>query len=235
MAIPSGALPKTHESSTTADGEFANNHRAFDMPLGLSVVCTIPSSCVGSSPQASLIQRASPNLRDSAGFADHCWPPNRKFSAYSDTFPSSVSAQPIQTKTNVSDSGATVHQKLTGKSEHANGLGVCLAQHRQQGRLTAHKSEVFRLLGHFAPRYMNTSLLTTQPNASDSAATMHRTLISKKELAKELSVSPRTIDNWVRQKRIPAHRFSSRCIRFNPPKVLSALDRFEIREVGRAR
>jgi excisionase family DNA binding protein len=78
---------------------------------------------------------------------------------------------------------------------------------------------------------MNTTFLRKE--VSDSAANGHRTLISKKQIAKLLSVSARTIDNWVREKRIPVHRFSSRCIRFNPPKVLSALDKFEIREVGR--
>jgi excisionase family DNA binding protein len=80
---------------------------------------------------------------------------------------------------------------------------------------------------------MNTSSLQTTTNLSDPDAAVHRKLISKKELAKELSVSPRTIDNWVRQKRIPVHRFSSRFIRFNPSKVFVALDKFEIREVGR--
>jgi excisionase family DNA binding protein len=80
---------------------------------------------------------------------------------------------------------------------------------------------------------MNDTPLQIPPHVSDSDRTTHWTLISKKQIAKLLSVSVRTIDNWVRQKRIPVHRFSSRCIRFNPPKVLSALDKFEIREVGR--
>ena len=40
-------------------------------------------------------------------------------------------------------------------------------------------------------------------------------MICKKVLAKELNVSPRTIDNWVRQKRIPVHRFSSRLLRYD--------------------
>ena len=80
---------------------------------------------------------------------------------------------------------------------------------------------------------MNTTSLQTTTNVSDPDATVNRKLISKKDLAKELSVSSRTIDNWVRQKRIPVHRFSSRCIRFNPSKVLIALDKFEVREVGR--
>jgi len=78
--------------------------------------------------------------------------------------------------------------------------------------------------------------ISIQPtNLQDSEGPAHRRLISKREVAKLSSVSVRTIDNWVRQKRIPVHRFSSRCIRFDLPKVLNALDKFEINEVGRDR
>jgi excisionase family DNA binding protein len=72
---------------------------------------------------------------------------------------------------------------------------------------------------------------------SDSGATVRQGLamIRKKELAKELNVSTRTIDNWVRQKRIPVLRFSSRLIRYDLRRVQNALDKYEIREVGRAR
>jgi hypothetical protein len=59
------------------------------------------------------------------------------------------------------------------------------------------------------------------------------TMIRKAELAKELNVSPRTIDNWVRQKRIPVHRFSSRLLRYDLRKVQSALDKYEVIEAGR--
>jgi hypothetical protein len=58
-------------------------------------------------------------------------------------------------------------------------------------------------------------------------------MIRKKDLAKELNVSPRSIDNWVRQKRIPVHRFSSRFIRYDLRRVRNALDKYEVREVGR--
>ena len=81
---------------------------------------------------------------------------------------------------------------------------------------------------------MNTKPPQTLTNVSAPDASVRR-LISKKEIAKLLSVSVRTIDNWVREKRIPVHRFSSRCIRLNLPKVLNALDKFEIKEVGRDR
>jgi excisionase family DNA binding protein len=83
---------------------------------------------------------------------------------------------------------------------------------------------------------MNTSSDQTMTNGSDPVTTLHRrgpALVCKKDIAKELSVSPRTIDNWVRKKRIPAHRFSSRLIRFDPRKVRDALDKYEVCEVGR--
>ena len=80
---------------------------------------------------------------------------------------------------------------------------------------------------------MNTTSLQTTTNVRDPDATVNRKLISKKDLAKELSVSPRTIDNLVRQKHIPVLRFSPRLVRFDLCKCLSALDKFEIRELGR--
>jgi excisionase family DNA binding protein len=58
-------------------------------------------------------------------------------------------------------------------------------------------------------------------------------MIRKKELATALNVSPRTVDNWVRQKRIPVHRFSPRLLRYDLRKVQTALDKYEVIEVGR--
>jgi hypothetical protein len=57
-------------------------------------------------------------------------------------------------------------------------------------------------------------------------------LVNKLALARLLSVSPRTVDNFIRQKKIPAIRISARCIRFHPPSVLLALKRFELKEAG---
>jgi excisionase family DNA binding protein len=58
-------------------------------------------------------------------------------------------------------------------------------------------------------------------------------LLSKRELAHCLGVSPRTIENWVAEKRIPQLRLSSRLSRFSLPRVEAALARYEVREVGR--
>ena len=59
-------------------------------------------------------------------------------------------------------------------------------------------------------------------------------LVNKLAIARLLSVSPRTIDNFVAEKKIPAIRISARCIRFDPRSVLAAIKRgFELKEAGR--
>jgi hypothetical protein len=60
-----------------------------------------------------------------------------------------------------------------------------------------------------------------------------RAMVRKKELATALNVSPRTIDNWVRQRRIPVHRFSPRLLRYDLRRVKAALDKYEVIEAGR--
>lgn len=58
-------------------------------------------------------------------------------------------------------------------------------------------------------------------------------LVNKPAIARLLSVSPRTVDNFIREKKIPAIRISARCIRFHPASVLAALKRgFELKEAG---
>ena len=59
--------------------------------------------------------------------------------------------------------------------------------------------------------------------------------VTKRLVARAASVSCRTVDNWIRDKRIPVIRLSPRCVRFHLPRVLAALGRFEIREVTTAR
>jgi DNA-binding transcriptional MerR regulator len=49
------------------------------------------------------------------------------------------------------------------------------------------------------------------------------TLIRKKELAQLLSVSPRTIDNWVSRRVIPYIQLSSRFNLYDPEAVIEAL------------
>ncbi len=58
-----------------------------------------------------------------------------------------------------------------------------------------------------------------------------RHFLSKQELALAIGVSPRTIDNWISQKRIPFLRLSTRLIKFDLERVKTALARYEIKEV----
>jgi len=65
--------------------------------------------------------------------------------------------------------------------------------------------------------------------AADSLA-----LVTKDVVARAASVSPRTIENWMGQRRIPYIRLSPKCVRFHITSVLAALRRFEVKEVGHA-
>jgi excisionase family DNA binding protein len=76
---------------------------------------------------------------------------------------------------------------------------------------------------------------TSQLSALNNSESIPKRLLSKQELAAVLGVSTRTIENWLAQKRIPQLRLSARLTRFSLPKVESALARYEIKEIGRAR
>ena len=64
---------------------------------------------------------------------------------------------------------------------------------------------------------------------------IQKQLLTKRELAALLSVSERTIENWLAEKRIPRLRLSARLTRFSLPKVEAALNRYEVKEVGARR
>ena len=75
----------------------------------------------------------------------------------------------------------------------------------------------------------------TSKSFAGSSAQLGRHFLSKQELALVIGVSPRTIDNWIAQKRIPFIRLSARLIKFNLERVKAALARYEIKEVGAPR
>jgi hypothetical protein len=52
-------------------------------------------------------------------------------------------------------------------------------------------------------------------------------LITKPQLARLLGVTPRTIDNWMHHRKIPAIRITARCHRFIAADVIAALRRLE--------
>ncbi|MBT3636019.1 MAG: helix-turn-helix domain-containing protein [Opitutae bacterium] len=55
-------------------------------------------------------------------------------------------------------------------------------------------------------------------------------MLNRKQIAKFIGVSERTISNMVRQRRIPVIKFG-RSVRFDPVRVRKALDKFEIQEL----
>lgn len=55
-------------------------------------------------------------------------------------------------------------------------------------------------------------------------------LLNRNQIAKFLGVSPRTISNMVRQRRIPVIKFGG-SVRFDPVRVRKALDKYEISEI----
>jgi excisionase family DNA binding protein len=69
-------------------------------------------------------------------------------------------------------------------------------------------------------------------NINEDAPIRGRWLVSRQEMAHVAGVSLRTIDNWIALRRIPFIRLSARLIRFNPDRVMAALARYEIQEVG---
>ena len=75
-------------------------------------------------------------------------------------------------------------------------------------------------------------MITSEPNSKaqgDSLST-NPALLKRHELARALNASPRSVDNWQRQKKIPYIKISPRCVRFYLPAVLAALRRFEVKE-----
>lgn len=73
------------------------------------------------------------------------------------------------------------------------------------------------------------------PALNDGRNVGPKLLLRIGELARILSVSERTIQYWLTEKRIPCLRLSPRLNRFSLPKVEAALARYEVKEIGRAR
>ena len=57
--------------------------------------------------------------------------------------------------------------------------------------------------------------------------------LTKDEVAARLGLSRRGVECLVASKKIPVIRISHRCVRFDWPKVQAAVQRFEVREIGR--
>jgi hypothetical protein len=68
---------------------------------------------------------------------------------------------------------------------------------------------------------------------SDISAADQPALLKRVQLARAINVSPRSVDNWQKKRRIPFLKISPRCVRFHLPSVLAALRKFEVQEAGR--
>ena len=55
-------------------------------------------------------------------------------------------------------------------------------------------------------------------------------LFTREQIADYIGVCPRTISNMVRQRRIPVIKFGG-SVRFDPVKVLTALEKYEIESI----
>jgi hypothetical protein len=71
----------------------------------------------------------------------------------------------------------------------------------------------------------------TSKEETNSFAANDSGLVKKPIVARAASTSVRTIDNLVRQRKIPIVRISKRCVRFHLPSVLAALRKFEVKAV----
>jgi hypothetical protein len=74
---------------------------------------------------------------------------------------------------------------------------------------------------------------TALPLTNDGEVTDH--LLCKRELAAALRVSIRSVEKWASERKIPYLRLSPRLTRFDLQKVLAALARYEVREIGGGR
>ncbi len=57
-------------------------------------------------------------------------------------------------------------------------------------------------------------------------------LMNKAQLAEKLALTVRGIECLVEQKKIPVLRISRKCVRFSFPRVIAALQKFEVQSVG---
>jgi hypothetical protein len=83
-------------------------------------------------------------------------------------------------------------------------------------------------------------MFETEPNSKTHGNTMSApesaandpALLKRQQLARALNASPRSVDNWQKEKKIPFIRISKRCVRFHLPSVLAALRKFEVKEAS---
>jgi excisionase family DNA binding protein len=74
--------------------------------------------------------------------------------------------------------------------------------------------------------------MKTNAHSDAQQPQISRVFVTKKELARILSVSVRTIEGWVLSGKIPVHKFSPRCVRFKLSLVMDLLAALEIQQIN---
>ncbi len=70
----------------------------------------------------------------------------------------------------------------------------------------------------------------TEVHRNSSQTLVQSGLFNRKQIADYIGVSERTVSNMVRQRRIPVIKFGG-SVRFDPIRVRSALDKYEIEAI----
>ena len=104
--------------------------------------------------------------------------------------------------------------------------------------LDALSATIQAVLGTFFNQSENRLLFSTwswqvcimPPGKKDHSLLTQGALFNRKQIAKFIGVSERTISNMVRRRQIPVIKFG-RNVRFDPVRVRKALEKFEIREL----
>jgi hypothetical protein len=93
--------------------------------------------------------------------------------------------------------------------------------------------ERFSKSGTPRSRQVNGTSTAVSARANSSNAIASLLIVTKPELARELRVSVRTIENMMSQRIIPFIRATKRSVRFYLPRVLAALEKREVKEVAK--
>ena len=72
--------------------------------------------------------------------------------------------------------------------------------------------------------HIDSTVREDAPANSPAVSGLH----TKRDVARVAKVSIRTVDQWMKAKRIPVVRLSARCVRFHLPSVLQALGRYTV-------
>jgi excisionase family DNA binding protein len=68
-----------------------------------------------------------------------------------------------------------------------------------------------------------------ESSSSTNSALLTKPVLNKPEAAELLIIKPRTLDDWMRKKRIPFCKLPSGAVRFRTDQLLAFLSKFEVK------